>query len=109
MASRGIERFGLGEDQIEKVEADYKEREKKTNYPDRIYRKVRTKPLLIVHLLAIGSEHEDLSATKPVVAWSISFPETGQDEEKVEYMVNTTWFREHYEDEDEDEAAGDEE
>ena len=109
VASRGIEKVGLGGDQIKKVEADYREREKKTNYPDRIYRKVRTKPLLIVHLLAIGSEHEDLSATKPVVAWSISFPETGQDEEKVEYMVNTTWFREHYEDEDEDEAAGDEE
>ena len=109
VASRGMEKVGLRVEQIQKAEADYREKKKKTNYPDLIYRKVRTKPLLIVHLLAIGSEHEDLSATKPVVAWSISFPETGQYEEKVEYVVNTTWFREHYEDEYEDEVAGDDE
>ena len=109
VASRGMEKVGLRVEQIQKAEADYREKEKKTTYPDLIYRKVRTKPLLIVHLLAIGSEHEDLSATKPVVAWSISFPETGQYEEKVEYVVNTTWFREHYEDEYEDEVAGDDE
>ena len=114
VASRGMEKVGLKVEQIQKAEADYREDEKlnnegRINYADRIYRKVRTKPLLIVHLLAIGPEHEDLSETKPVVAWSISFPETEQDEEKVEYVVNTTWFREHYEDEYEDEVAGDDE
>ncbi len=115
VASRGMEKVGLKVEQIQKAEADYREEENlgnegHINYADRIYRKVRAKPLLIVHLLAIGPEHEDLSETKPVVAWSISFPETEQDEEKVEYVVNTTWFREHYEDEyDEDEIAGDDE
>ena len=112
VASRGIEKVGLRVEQIQKAEADYREEEglsneEHINYADRIYRKVRTKPLLIVHLLAIGPEREDLSETKPVVAWSISFPETGQDEEKVEYVVNTIWFRERYEDEYEDEVAGD--
>jgi hypothetical protein len=69
---------------------------------------VRKRPLFILHLLAIGAEDADLSGDKPVVAWSISFPPTNREEKTVTYMVNTTWFREHYQDEAEDEAAGDE-
>ena len=33
-----------------------------------------TRPLLVIHLLAIGKEEDDLSRNTPVVAWSISFP-----------------------------------
>ena len=73
-----------------------------TNYPDRIYTRIRTKPLLVIHLLAIGKEDDDLSQTTPVAAWSISFPETGLVERTVEYVVNTTWFQEHYGDDDSD-------
>ena len=80
------------------------------NYPDKIFRNVRERPLLVVHLLAIGKEAENLSKKEPVVAWGISFPPTGMDEKKVEYVVNTTWFRERYRDEeDEEEAGGDHE
>lgn len=104
VSSRGVERIGLTPDQIEEAKQNYSG----TNYPDRIFRAVRTRPLFILHLLAIGKEGEDLSGAKPVVAWSISFPKTGREEARVEYMVNTTWFREHYPDEDEEEAAGDE-
>ncbi|WP_296753148.1 Z1 domain-containing protein [Thiobacillus sp.] len=108
VASRGVEKTGLTPAQIEGVEKAYREAEGKENYPDRIYRRMRERPLLIVHLLAIGNEHEDLRGQKPTVAWSISFPRTAMEEMRVEYVVNTTWWKENYRDElDDDEIAGD--
>ena len=111
VASRGVEEIGLTRDEVKQAKEKYR-REKghhdgPLNFPDRIFRDVRRQPLLIVHLLAIGEMDDDLSSTKPVVAWSISFPRTGLEERKVEYVVNTTWFQERYGEEDEDEAAGD--
>ena len=61
----------------------------------------------MIHLLAIGEESEDLSDKKPIVAWSMSFPNFRKEEKRVEYFVNTTWFRENYNDEDEEEVSGD--
>ena len=114
VSSRGIERIGLTNKEIEKARSDYRNETdpprnpEKLNYPDRIYRRVRKRPLLIVHLLVIGSENEDLSQAKPMVAWSISFPRTEHEEKKVEYVVNTPWFRERYREEaDEEEVGGD--
>ena len=72
------------------------------NYPDRIYRAVRARPLLAIHLLAIGEADDDLSGETPVVAWSISFPKTDGREESVEYVVNSTWFQDHVGDDDSD-------
>ena len=113
VASRGMEKIGLDKAQINVAERQYREKENKTgvgniNYPDLAYRKFRTYPLLIVHLLAIGEDGEDLSNEKPIVAWSMSFPESKGEEKRVEYVANTTWFRENYGHEDEDEASGDE-
>ena len=115
VASRGLERVGLSEEQIRLAEQEYAEGIDRSpgepiNYPDRIYRQVRKYPLLVVHLLAISADEDDetdLSATEPTVAWSISFPRTEREETKVVYDVNTVWFKERYRDEDEDEAAGD--
>ena len=113
VASRGIEACGLTDSEIRMAKENYRQEKPldtdTINYPDRIFRNVRTKPLLIVHLLAIGKKDQDFSRTKPVVAWSMSFPQTEYEDEKVEYVVNTTWFRERYRDEDEEEMAGDEE
>ena len=112
VSSRGIERTGLTREQVRNAEEDYDRRHpsisgRRANYPDWIYRAVRTRPLLVVHLLAIGNNGDDLSRDRPVVAWSISFPTTDREEEKVEYVVNTTWYREHYPDEDDEDAADD--
>lgn len=108
VASRGIEKAGLTPEQIATVEAIYQKSAKGDNYPDRIYRKVRERPLLIIHLLVIGKDDEDLSAQEPTVAWSISFPRTALEEKKVEYVVNTAWWRENYRDElDDDDMGGD--
>lgn len=114
VASRGVERTGLSPKQVADAQREYREREnkgsdgKEPNYPDRIYRAKRERPLLIVHLLAIGVKSDDLSDSEPYVAYSISFPETKTEEKRVEYVVNTTWLRENYRDDlDEDEMAGD--
>ena len=114
VSSRGIEAVGLSDEEIERAREEYRretggpEPQEDLNYPDRIYRRVRNGPLLVIHLLAIGAEDEDLSSSEPVVAWSISFPRTDHEEKKVEYVVNTTWFRERYQDEeDEEEMEGD--
>ena len=111
VSSRGIERTGLTDDEARRAEEAYDSRNpssggRRGNYPDWIYRKVRTRPLLVIHLLAIGEAGEDLSQEEPVAAWSISFPSTRREEERVEYVVNTLWYEEHYPDED-DEDIGD--
>ena len=114
VSTRGITKVGLTETQAQDAENDYNasrmsSSDGTTNYPDWIYGKVRSKPLLVIHLLAIGKEGDDLSRNTPVAAWSISFPGTKLDERKVEYVVNATWYQEHYgeDDTDDDENAND--
>ncbi len=107
VSSRGIARIGLTPQEAEAAEREHDLSEERSggsvNYPDRIYAQVRRKPLLIVHLLAIGSAEDDLSVSTPIAAWSISFPKTSLDDPNVEYVVNTTWYRENLVDGDEDE------
>ncbi len=117
VASRGVEKTGLTEEQIEDAQSKYvargdarPARDGSWKYPDRIYRSKRERPLLIVHMLAIGKEQDDLSQSVPVVAWSISFPGTALQEKKVAYVVNTTWARENLSDDlEEEEMGGDDE
>jgi hypothetical protein len=114
VASRGVERTGLTAEQIADAERDYRDllpqgEKKILNYPDRIYRAKRERPLLIVHLLEVGGEDQDLSEDAPIVAWGISFPKPDGEERRVVYVVNTTWLRENFREElDEEEMAGDE-
>ena len=113
-SSRGVARAGVTKEDAqmeeEKYDAQNPQSEKTRNYPDWIYGKIRRKPLLVIHLLAIGKEEEDLSDTSPVAAWSISFPKTNLTETKVGYIVNTTWCRENFGDDYyEDESDEDEE
>jgi hypothetical protein len=116
VASRGVEKAGLTPAEIDEAERNYRRTANDgngstPNYPDLIYRSVRQRPLLIVHLLAIGTKDENLGNLDPVVAWSISFPATHTDEKLIEYVVNPTWLRENYRDDledlDEEEMAGD--
>ena len=118
VASRGVEKTGLAESEIEAQEAEYRRTldiegrspidSQPFNYPDKIYRKVRSRPLLIIHLLKIDPERGGKEYNRPVVAWSISFPTTEREDDRVEYVVNTTWLRENYPDElDEEEMSGD--
>lgn len=120
VASRGMERAGLNDMQIARAERDYlaelKASDKvktatKINYPDRVYRVRRTRPLFILYTVGI-IEADDLTPEEiarlpraPVTGWGISFPVSGRPDEKVEYILNTTKLREMFGDEDEDEGS----
>jgi hypothetical protein len=80
----------------------------KINYPDLIYRQRRARPLFIIHLLQIEDPNtRDSLYDDAVVAWSISFPKTGLTENRVEYVVTTTWLRENTRELDDDELLSD--
>ena len=117
VSTRGIERSGLTDEQrttAEKAFQDELERDgraqenRKIECPDRVYRKKRTKALLMIHLIDVQPDGQDVPPDQPVVAWGISFPGTDREERRVEYVVNTTWLRESFGDDvDEDEMEGD--
>ena len=117
ISTRGIERTGLSRAQRAAAEEAYRSglardgrlvEGRPLNFPDWAYRAQRTRPLLVIHLLDIRTEARERATSEPVVAWSISFPRTGREESRVEYVVNTTWLREHYGDDlEEEEMVGD--
>ncbi|MXY03524.1 MAG: endonuclease, partial [Acidimicrobiales bacterium] len=117
VSTRGIEKTGLSFAQKAAAELGYRAHLEKEgrpvngttpNYPDWAYRAQRTSPLLVLHLLAIQDPQGESIRSDPVVAWSISFPPTRLKEKHVEFVVNTTWLREHYGDDlEEEEMLGD--
>ena len=117
VSTRGIERTGLTSEQRASAEEAYRdELEKggrsadshKIQYPDWVYRKRRTKALLMIHLIDVQPNGLDEPPNQPVAAWGISFPDTERAERRVEYVVNTTWLRENFGDDvDEEELEGD--
>ena len=97
VASRGDERAGLSDEAVENVRHKYG----KKNPPDRLYREVRTKPLMLVHALQpkfelkesappAGTRNGGLAA-----ALTLSFPEFDDSKVggKVEYKVNLVEWR----------------
>ena len=117
VSSRGIERTGLSGEERELAERAYRDDPGRSGrssegraiqYPDKAYREMRTKPLLMIHLIDIDTKGQGDPIIQPVVAWGISFPRTNREERRVEYVVNTTWLRENFGDDvDEDEMGGD--
>ena len=117
VSTRGIERTGFSGEERELAERRYREDPGRSGgstegrpiqYPDKAYRGMRTKPLLMIHLIDIDTKGQGDPITQPVVAWGISFPPTNREERRVEYVVNTTWLRENFGDDvDDDEMGGD--
>jgi hypothetical protein len=100
VASRGVEKIGLPDSLIREAEDEYRQgkgsgAEERLNFPDRIYRARRVRPLLVLHLLDLSNEDGRLYS-EGVVAWSVSFPPTTLPERRVEYVVTTTWLRENF-------------
>jgi hypothetical protein len=116
VASRGIEQIGLSDSSITQAEENYRHSEGKAgaetiNFPDHIYRERRERPLLVLHLLNLQKDREvagiierEPLRSEGTVAWSVSFPVTQLPEQRVEYVVTTTWLRENLRPELEDEA-----
>ena len=94
------EKEGLSHSEIDEAEQLFKEEPntKAKEITGRYYRKVRTRPLLIIHLLNIF--YEPKSGQKPdhkgIVAYGISFPESSVKDSPVQYVVNTTWWKTEY-------------
>lgn len=112
IASTGIEKAGVESKKAQVAEDTYN---KKGNYPDWIYRKVRSKPLFILHFVKPkaprgkeGDKEVSLIPSHPVVAWGISLPVSKKPSEKVAYVVNTQRYKELYGEEDIDEEYEDE-
>lgn len=114
VASRGIEKIGLSDYEIQEAEKGYRnecqETRKKINVPDRVYRKTRKKPLLMLHILDCRINGQPINQDG-IVAYGISFcGESGnrRPEKLVEYVVNTVWWNNNYQyalDEDDDEES----
>ena len=116
VSGRGIERVGLTTSETKAAETAYRghlENEGKlpadgrVEFPDWAYRKMRTKPLLMIHLIDINDSQLPIpSLYHPVVAWGISFPKTAKDDQRVDYIVNLIGVRELYGDPGDDEELG---
>ncbi|KIQ97349.1 Endonuclease [Lysobacter sp. A03] len=108
VASRGQEAAGLTASQRKAVEATWRAEKGDASIPDRLYRDVRERPLLMLHFLDMQVEQSEPGKTKSErhAAYGISFPglKEGEVEQKVVYTANVIAFRELYGDPD---AEGD--
>jgi hypothetical protein len=101
VASRGAERAGMSDPEVEAAKAAFKARAGSSTAPknmsDKDYREFRTQPLLMLHLLRLkyGPENSSLHLPK-VVAWGVSFPSSNVRDPEVEYVVNTRWWNENF-------------
>lgn len=72
------------------------------------YRRIRTKPLLILHILKIkkkDTENDYPKNLQAVVAYGISFPGQSNGSRKINsvtYKVNNTWLKNNFDEENED-------
>lgn len=81
VASRGDEKLGLSDSQK-------REAEKAAPVSDEDYRRVRNKPLLMIHSL----EPKDAAVAGPIAAFGVSFP-FGDDSTTIEVVVNQVWLQ----------------
>lgn len=120
LSSRGVERIGLAAGIAQLAEAAYEREELaqnegradrgRPNFPDRIYRAKRTRPLLVLYNIALKTADlsEELAAMvpqEPVVAWALSFPISARPDKKVEYILNPVALRELFGDDEADEDS----
>lgn len=113
VASRGIEREGLAPDVIAKVAEEYKQEKPGKSVPDRLYRAVRTRPLLLVHVVEAKKDGNEQNVPEDLIALGLSFPTFNDAEvaKRVCYRVNLVEWKaivENEVDEDTEETTDDE-
>lgn len=105
VASKGAERAGLTLDQLNEARVAAGNIE---DIPDIYYRMVRTRPLLMLHVLDLRHESakSPIKLADNVCVWGVSFPGTRDPNAKrgvlVSYLVNTVFWKENYGDDLED-------
>lgn len=101
VASRGLERAGLSEEEINKAKKAYREEhpDAGSNIPDNAYRGDR-QPLLMLHLLDCRLINSETSLfPRGISAYGVSFPGKAgskRPEKLAEYIVNTIWWQNEY-------------
>lgn len=97
VASRGLEKAGLLDTEVAAAETAWAhERQSEArNIADSYYRAQRSRPLLMIHLLAVKGDEIGAAGAKHA-AYGISFPalRNGESEKKVVYTVNVIAYRE---------------
>ena len=102
VASRGAEQVGLSEDKIKEAE---KNAEKPENIADHHYRAVRSRPLLMLHMLTLTHKDKTVACRVPAIGISFPFLPNGGYSESVKYVVNSVYLKQDmydFPDEEED-------
>lgn len=116
LSSRGDEKVGVDQWDVNDAESEYRREKPCQDFPDRIYRDKRKRGLLIMHYVKVrlSSKVKDGNYDKsgflpdfPVVGWAISLPISKRPVEQVEYVINSVAQRQIFGDDEEDEEMGD--
>jgi len=113
VASGGIEKEGLTNQQIDAAEKHFYSNENNQNtknVPDKIYRKFRSRPLLILHFLAgyVNGENFKTPNGISLIALGISFPTLENESRKIHYRINLVEIKNLSPEEDSKALADDE-
>lgn len=105
VGSKGDERAGLEDVEVEAVKtAAVKAGYDEDNIPDKLYRKVAGRNPLFIIYHAVVQRKNDQKPEKEVSAYSVSFPgdpgSARRPSKLVEYVVNTTWWEQNFESEE---------
>ena len=113
VGSRGVEREAIDPNHVRRAEEEYRASESsKGSIPDRVYRAVRERPLLLIHYIEAHKVVEGQKDPVPVpassdqfIALGLSFPkfDDSQAAKKVVYRVNVVEWRSLFEEEAEQE------
>ena len=99
VASRGDEQLGLTSEQISEAENEAREDEENpnSNVSDLYYRRVRNKPLLMLHRLKVNADN--LEEEKIIPAFGLSYP-AGLYQTEISVVVNRVWLEKMVGDDD---------
>jgi hypothetical protein len=94
VGSRGVEREGLDTATVKGLQDEYKKANPGKSIPDRIYRRARVRPLLIVNLLTANPPNPAPDVPE-IVALGLSFPlfDDSDIAKRVTYRVNLVEWR----------------
>jgi hypothetical protein len=110
VGSASDEKAGIDPEKVQSAEEKFRKDKGKNNVPGQVYREIRDRPLLVVHLLKVKGAPAVLGdlSRDPVAAYSISFPSTEIPGQEISYVVNETWRKQQMEELDYDEELFDE-
>jgi len=109
VGSRGIEREGLEPAVVKRVEDEFRAAFPNKSISDKVYRAARTRPLLIVYILAANAP-SPVPAGEKIIALGLSFPQFDDRDvaKRVAYRVNLVEWRSMLDEERDDDYVAEE-